>query len=115
MQLVGEGGGYIIEGVCTSAGWRFRRRVNDSFAAMLEDKMIINDTGQWLPSLDDALGLMDAVWPMLYPIVVHPNFVPPIRHRVLNFLRDKSNFKFVNSRRGIVVERWEEVGVDLSG
>ena len=113
LKLAGEGGGYVIEGASTSAGWRFRRRVNDASASMLDDNLIINDTSQWLPTLDDALGLMNAAWPMLYPTDVHPKFVSPIRQRVLQFLGNKDNFEWNESRRGLVAERWQEAGVDL--
>lgn len=115
LQLAGEGGGYVIEGASTSAGWRFRCRVNDASASMLDDNLIINDTSQWLPTLDDALGLMSTAWPMLFPTAVHPQFVSPIRERVLSRLQENVNVGGNESHRRLIAERWEVAGVDLDG
>lgn len=59
LKLIGEGGGYCIEGEQDGSGWRFR---------------VARNPEVWRRSLQDVLLTINQGWPGLYPETIHPEF-----------------------------------------
>lgn len=69
LQVRGEGGGYIIEGLLQNGVWQFRRQ----------------DKSGWVDSFEVVLQQINSGWPMLMPIAVHPEFSQLIWQLVMRF------------------------------
>ena len=99
LSVVGEGGGYTIEGLQTAEGWKFRLQADgldadsDSWSAR---------SSEWTPSLDDAIGEMSPAWVNVYPGKVHPAFARAIWPRFVTIAKDELN-------NYSPIERWSEM------
>lgn len=113
LHVAGEGGGYTILGEQHQSRWRFWCDAGGGDSWMYDDEVnAAPATNEPTPepdidycdTLDEALKQINACWPLLHPIQVHPSFASDILQRVTRYLADNS----ARSRSG-VTPRWQKI------
>ena len=118
LPVAGEGGGYTILGHQYQSRWRFWRDAGSGDRWMLDDEEVnvASATNEPAPApaaepdigycdtLEEVLKQINACWPLLHPIQVHPSFASDILRRVTLYLADTN----ANSHSR-VIPRWQEM------
>ena len=87
LSVVGEGGGYTIEGLQTAEGWKFRLESG----GMDPDSEWYSRHSEWTPSLDEAISEMGPSWVHVYADKVHPAFARALWTRFVAIAKDELN------------------------
>ena len=99
LSVVGEGGGYTIEGLQTAEGWKFRL---ESGGMDPDSDSWYSRHSEWTASLDEAISKMGPSWVNVYPDKVHPAFARVIWIRLVAIAKDELN-------SCLPIERWSEM------
>jgi hypothetical protein len=110
VELLGEGGGYTILGLKeTDGAWRFKIDGYDATPSLIDAEAIVR-RGDWVPTLQDALGQINRGWYRLRAREVHPKFqtalLAEVTQHMLKHLGD--NGKLTPHFRD-TYQRWQKV------
>lgn len=112
LSVAGEGGGYTILGRCDERGiWEFRADGYDWTPQLLGEDAHERE-GNWVPTLEIALGQINRAWPRLRPRKVHPTFRTAVLTEVFRVINADGEIDLYEER---TFRRWQQIcGVDES-
>ncbi len=114
LMLAGEGGGYTVLGAETAGRWKFWVEAGGGDSWLYDDEDVTDQAVVKVPAsepqityfetLDEVMGSLNAAWPSLRPLRVHPSFAKHLMARVEEYIG-----RHTEGARPVSTSRWRRV------